>query len=173
MEQIKARIDRAAQAVITVFEWITRVLLVFTILLITAQVVARAVFNYSIIWAEEVSLICFIYITFFTMAIAMRYDLHLRVELGVAWLPKGGRRVVEFVDNVLLLGVSVLMLIAGIHLTKYGVASIMPATRWPTSVIYLPTPIAGCLCTLHQVLRLLGIAKSETAKQFIERGNPQ
>lgn len=167
---IGRKIDQGLNAFIKVFQWFVGVLLIVITLLITAQVVARAMFNYSIVWAEEVSLIGFIYITFFTLAIAMRYDLHLRVEIGVSWLPAEGRVVVELIDNIFLLGISVLMLWTGIKLAQYGTASIMPATRWKTSVIYYPTPIAGAVCTVQQLLRLMGLADSEVADAFIRRG---
>ena len=164
------KIDQGLELFIKVFQWIVSILLIIVTLLITAQVIARAFFNYSIVWAEEVSLIGFIYITFFTLAIAMRYDLHLRVEIGVSWLPVKGRVAVEFIDNLILLGISILMLWTGIKLAQYGVASIMPATRWKTSVIYYPTPIAGAVCTVQQLLRVFGVARSETAEAFIGRG---
>lgn len=112
------------------------------------QVFLRAAFEYSIPWAEEVSLIAFIYITFFTLAIGVRYDLHLRVQLFVASFPMPVRKAIEVLNNLILLAISVLMLYTGIKLTLYGVASIMPATRWPTSVIYFPTPVAGLMCCI-------------------------
>ncbi len=149
------------------FEWIVRILLVFITIIISLQVFLRA-FNYSIHWIEEVALIAFIYITFFTLAIAMRYDLHLRIEMFVSRLPKTGRKNIELFDNLVLLLISILMLYTGIKLTAYGVASIMPATRWPTSIIYLPTPIAGVMCCLQQIFRLAGIAHSDVADNYIK-----
>lgn len=166
------RIYNLVTHVFDAFEWIVRILMVFITLLISLQVFLRNVFNTSILWAEEVSLIVFIYITFFTMAIAIRYDLHLRVELFVSRLIKKGRMTVELFDNLVLLLISILMLYTGIKLTAYGVASIMPATRWPTSIIYLPTPIAGIMCCLHQIFRLAGVAHSDVADNYI-RGSFQ
>ena len=165
---MREKIDQLAGYVFHIFEWAVRILLVVIILLITLQVLLRAVINKGLIWAEEVALIGFIYITFFTMAIAMRYDLHLRVQLFVSGLPRPVRRAIEFLDNVFLLILSVLMLYTGIQLTMHGTGSIMPATQWPTSVIYAPTAITGVVCTLHQILRLTGITHSDVANEYIE-----
>ena len=151
----KEKLDSFLGYIFHIFEWVVRALLIFITLLISMQVFLRAAFEYSIPWAEEVSLIAFIYITFFTLAIGVRYDLHLRVQLFV-------------LNNLILLAISVLMLYTGIKLTLYGVASIMPATRWPTSVIYFPTPVAGLMCCIHLVLRLLGIAHSDVADNYIK-----
>ena len=162
------KIYNVVNHVFDAFAWGVRIILVFITLLISLQVFLRAVFDYSIHWSEEVSLIAFIYITFFAMAIALRYDMHLRVELFVSRLPKTGRKAVEFFDNLVLLLISISMVYTGVKLTVYGVASIMPATRWPTSIIYLPTPIAGIMCCLQQVFRLIGIAHSDVADNYIK-----
>ena len=61
----KETIARIESIIYTGFEWICRVILVFITLLIAVQVFLRAAFQYSIPWSEEVSLMGFIYITFF------------------------------------------------------------------------------------------------------------
>lgn len=164
----KRYIGKAESAIYCGFEWSCRAILVGITLLIALQVFLRAVFKYSIPWSEEVSLMGFIYITFFTMAIAVRHDQHLRVELFVSKFPRAGKKVIETLDNLIMLAVSIMMLVTGIQLVRYGFSSIMPSTRWPTSIIYLPTPICGLMASIHQLLRLLGLNEpSDTAKAFI------
>ena len=166
---MKARqyIDRVESAIYTGFEWICRAILVGITLLIALQVFLRAAFNYSIPWSEEVALMGFIYITFFTMAIAVRHDQHLRVELVVSKFPRAGKKAIDTLDNIVMLAISIMMLTTGIQLVKYGLSSIMPSTRWPTSVIYLPTPICGLMASIQQLLRLLGLNEpSDAAKAF-------
>jgi TRAP-type C4-dicarboxylate transport system permease small subunit len=150
-------------------EWLVRFILVAMTVLVSLQVVCRSQFNISIKWVEEVSLIGMIYVTFFTLALGIHYDSHLRIEMFVQWLPRRGRQALEFVNNLLLLFVSFLMVYFGWQLTRYGMASIMPATHLPTSIIYLPTPIAGFLGCIHITLRLAGIVPpSEVAIAYID-----
>ena len=68
----KEKLDSFLGYIFHIFEWVVRALLIFITLLISMQVFLRAAFEYSIPWAEEVSLIAFIYITFFTLAIGVR-----------------------------------------------------------------------------------------------------
>lgn len=170
----KRYIDRVESAIYTGFEWICRAILVGITLLIALQVLLRAVFSYSIPWSEEVALIGFIYITFFTMAIAVRHDQHLRVELFVSKLPRVGKKAVDTLDNLIMLAISIMMLVTGMKLVQYGFSSIMPSTRWPTSIIYLPTPICGLMASIQQLLRLLGLNEpSDTAKAFFGEESAQ
>lgn len=162
------KLDKMVGYIFHGFEWAVRILLVAMTLLIVLQVTLRNLFGYSIRWGDEVALDMFIYITFFTLAVALRGDQHLRVELFVARLPKGARKLVELLDNLILLALCIMMVYTGFILVQYGLNSKMASTGWPTAVIYLPTPITGIMCCIHQVMRILGIAKSEVAERYIK-----
>ena len=109
----------------------------------------------------------FIYITFFSMAIAVRHDQHLRVELFVSKFPRAGKKAIDLIDNIVMLAISIMMFYTGIKLVQYGMSSIMPSTRWPTAVIYLPTPICGIMASVQQLLRIVGLSESEASKNII------
>lgn len=165
---IARKIDRVIGYVFHGFEWAVRILLIAMTLLIVLQVSLRNLFHYSIRWGDEVALDMFIYITFFTMAVALRGDQHLRVELFVSWLPQKGRWLLELIDNIILFLLSVLMVYTGFVLVRLGFNSKMASTGWPTAVIYFPTPVAGIMCCIQQVLRIFGIAESEVANRYIK-----
>ena len=146
----KETIARIESIIYTGFEWICRVILVFITLLIAVQVFLRAAFQYSIPWSEEVSLMGFIYITFFSMAIAVRHDQHLRVELFVSKFPRAGKKAIDLIDNIVMLAISIMMFYTGIKLVQY-----------------LPTPICGIMASVQQLLRIVGLSESEASKNFI------
>lgn len=125
----KETIARIESIIYTGFEWICRVILVFITLLIAVQVFLRAAFRYSIPWSEEVSLMGFIYITFFSMAIAVRHDQHLRVELFVSKFPRAGKKAIDLIDNIVMLAISIMMFYTGIKLVQYGMSSIISSVR--------------------------------------------
>lgn len=162
------KLDKAIGYIFHGFEWAVRILLVAMTILIVLQVMLRNVFHYSIRWGDEVALDMFIYITFFTLAVALRGDQHLRVELFVSWLPEKGRKCLELIDNLILLTLSVMMVYTGFILVQYGFNSKMASTGWPTAIIYLPTPLAGLMCCIQQIMRIFGIAKSEVADRYIK-----
>jgi TRAP-type C4-dicarboxylate transport system permease small subunit len=165
---IAEKVNSILEAVFKGMEWLCRIILVVMTLLVSAQVISRSGFNFSIKWAEEVSLICMIYVTFFTLALGIHYDSHLRIEMFVQWLPKKGRRALEFINNLLMLFIAIMMVYYGWRLALYGRASLMPAIHVPTTIIYIPTPVAGLVSCAHLILRLFGmIPPSETAVAYI------
>ncbi|MDR0440955.1 MAG: TRAP transporter small permease [Candidatus Accumulibacter sp.] len=167
---VAEKVNSILEAVFKTLEWLSRIILVVMTLLVSAQVISRSYFNFSIKWAEEVSLICMIYITFFTLALGVHYDSHLRIEMFVQWLPKKGRRALEFINNLLMLFIAIMMTYYGWRLAMYGRASLMPATHVATTIIYIPTPVAGFVSCVHLILRIFGmIPASETAKAYMDR----
>lgn len=168
MVEFAKKLDSILGIVFHIFEWIVRGLLIAIVLVITAQVFTRNALDYNIRWADEAAIDLFVYIVFFTMAIAMRYDLHLRVELFVTRLPKRGRYLLELLNNLFLLFLSILMIYSGYKLAVQGMGSVQPTTRLPNAVIYAATPIAGIVCFLHIMLRIFNVAHSDTAERYIE-----
>lgn len=165
---VAEKLTAVLEAAFKVIEWLCRIILVVMTLLVSAQVVSRSGFNFSIKWAEEVSLICMVYITFFTLALGIHYDSHLRIEMFVQWLPKNGRRALEFINNLLMLFISVMMVYYGWRLAVYGRASLMPAIHVPTTIIYIPAPVAGFVSCIHLVCRIFGvIPPSATASAYM------
>lgn len=144
-----------------------KALLLFMVLLITAQVALRGVTGRSIKWAEEVSLIALVWVTFLTLTLGIRYDIHIRIDMFVNWLPKGGRIFLEYLLNVILLCISAFMCYYGWRLSAFAMRSTMPATRLPTAVVYGVVPLAGAICMLQILYRLFGGVRSETAENYI------
>ena len=76
--------------------------MIVTILLVIVNVITRKLFNYIIIWSEEIATSCFVYSVFIGAAYAYRKHQHVGVDLLVERLPAGARRVVHLITNALL-----------------------------------------------------------------------
>ena len=63
--------------------------MIVTILLVIVNVITRKLFNYIIIWSEEIATSCFVYSVFSGAAYAYRKHQHVGVDLLVERLPAG------------------------------------------------------------------------------------
>lgn len=61
--------------------------MIVTILLVIVNVITRKLFNYIIIWSEEIATSCFVYSVFIGAAYAYRKHQHVGVDLLVERLP--------------------------------------------------------------------------------------
>jgi TRAP-type C4-dicarboxylate transport system permease small subunit len=145
-----------------------KALLLFMVVLISFQILLRGITGRSIRWAEEAALIAMVWVTFLTLALGVRHDIHIRIDMFVGWLPRRGKIVLEFVLNLVLGFISVLRIFYGWRLSAVAMRSTMPATRLPTGVVYAIVPLTGVLCLAEIVFRLLGAPWSPAARNFIE-----
>ncbi|WP_066455691.1 TRAP transporter small permease [Anaerotruncus rubiinfantis] len=160
--------EKAVETLFQIAEYLCRIMLFFMVVVVTSQVFLRAIFNYNIRWCEEVVLILMIYITFLSMAIGIKDDLHIRIEVFCAWLPKTGRRLLNILDDLTLLFISFFMFNSGFQLMKFTSISKLPVTQLPTSVTYLMIGVGGALSCFVLIGKLLGRHETSQTREFIE-----
>ena len=119
--------------------------MIVTILLVIVNVITRKLFNYIIIWSEEIATSCFVYSVFIGAAYAYRKHQHVGVDLLVERLPAGARRVVHLITNA--------------HITVLSVQFIqsswikrMPITKLPSSVVSTALVIGFGLMTIYSLV---------------------
>lgn len=149
---------------------VAEILIASMTILVVTQVFCRNVLNYGIRWCEEVCLIGMVWVTFFTLAVGVRHDIHMRIDLFVSWMPKRWKKGLELFTNCIILFAGSMMAYYGAFLFQHGFSSTLAATKFPTAVIYAPIPVVGTLCVIQMLLRIFGIAESKTAEEFINRG---
>ena len=76
-----------------------RWVLLFVILIVSMQVVARNVFQSNIRWNQEIALLLTIWMAFAGIAIGVEKNLHIAVEMFYSWFPKTMKKVVESTDS--------------------------------------------------------------------------
>lgn len=148
------KLSRVNKRSIAVAEVICALFLFLIAGLTIAQVILRYIFNYPLIWSEELSILVFIYLGFIGIGVAYAQGRHLYVDALLVTLPKSIRKVIEGIalgfSCVFLLVVTVQMIKVMLVTSKVGITT--PALLLPMIVIYVSLPI-GCLLFLIQVVR--------------------
>lgn len=126
-------------------ETVSSYLLIFSSLLIFAQVISRKVFSYSPIWSEELARYCIIWFIFFGSSFAVKKGSHATVDALTNYLPKTPKKILELVSTVISLVFSIIIVVAGIYmcLKLKEIGNVTPSLRLPMYVPYLAIPI-GC-----------------------------
>ncbi len=121
------------------------------IVLLFADVVARFAFQTSIFWAGEVARFAFVYMIYFGISYAIREKRHLRVTLLVEQASPRVQRGLLALAELVFLGYSVVVCWLGVVITSNALArgQILPATQWPTAVLYAAIILSGALCVLR------------------------
>jgi len=125
-------------------------LLVGMAIVIIINVFMRYVLNTGLRWGEEVSKLLMVWFTFIAMAVGVKQGLHISLHL----LPKKLPFKLE------------------IKLVQFTSSSIMPATEWPSSILYLILPIAAVLIASEALMDIFNIEDyPEKIEAIFNKGN--
>jgi TRAP-type C4-dicarboxylate transport system permease small subunit len=138
------------------------IFLAFQVVIISVNVIMRYFFASGISWMEEISSnVLMTAFTFLSMAIGVKLDLHINVNL----FP---RRTPQWVSTVLLKLKHLILAVIGFVLLYYGILLIMGIKGSIASIPSLPAylqfimiPLAGFLILCDSIMSLLGVEKDD------------
>lgn len=80
-----------------------------TVLMVIVNVILRYVFGFVVPWSEELSVICFIWATYFGISSCYKHKLHMGVDVVITLLPEAFKRVFRLVILSFLLALNLLL----------------------------------------------------------------
>lgn len=147
-----------------------KALIVGMVVIVTANVILRYVFNSGILWSEEVALLFAVWFIFISFGLGVKQKLHIVINL----LPKDRiapwfNNFLEVLNELIIIAVGVVMVWFGTILVQFTMSSIMPATKWPSGILYAVLPVAGASIIIEAILHLAGLDKEDDAlDKFLE-----
>ena len=132
--------------------YICRVILAVFVTLLFAQITARQIFNYNILWTEELSTILFVCFAYFGASYAARISAHNRVSFHINALPRRIGRVIEALGDAFW----VLFNVVFIWKSLEFIGNLKPFMKTPTlgwqlQHVYLILPVAFTLMTIRVI----------------------
>jgi len=140
--------------------YIAGAMMIVTIVLVIVNVITRKLFNYIIIWSEEIATSCFVYSVFIGAAYAYRKHQHVGVDLLVERLPAGARRVVHLITNALLVIINGYITVLSVQFIQSSWIKRMPITKLPSSAVSTALVIGFGLMTIYSLVIFIKDLKS-------------
>ncbi|NGN97604.1 TRAP transporter small permease [Grimontia kaedaensis] len=149
--------------------------LVTIIITVFADVIARFAFSTSIVVANEIARLCFVYLIYFGISYAIREHRHMRVTFFVDKFPSQFKRLILFVSESIFLVYSVTVCVLGVEITQQAIArgKTLSATQWPTSILYAAIIFSGLLCSLRLLYSLYQIGVKGDISLYQNEEMPQ
>ncbi|MGY4690762.1 TRAP transporter small permease [Salibacterium sp. K-3] len=115
------------------------------------QVVLRYIFNFSLIWTEELARYLIIWFIFIGSSIAVRERAHAKVDVLFTIASANTKRILSIAASMMGLLFCILIVISGWqtiqNVTQYS--NVTPALQIPMYVPYLAIPIGGTLMAVR------------------------
>ena len=133
--------------------YIAGAMMIVTIVLVIVNVITRKLFNYIIVWSEEIATSCFVYSVFIGAAYAYRKHQHVGVDLLVERLPAGAR-------NALLVIINGYITVLSVQFIQSSWIKRMPITKLPSSAVNTALVIGFGLMTIYSLVIFIKDLKS-------------
>ena len=154
-------IGRVLSALSTWALYIAGFFLVLMTIFVFWQVFTRYVLNWSNSWTEISAVLLMSWFIFLGAAVGIRENYHLGFDVLLYVLPKGSKKILRTISDVVVLGFATGMIYFGSQLVGLQWGARMPALGIPEGIKYLPLVGGGILivlfCLERIVLRWSGI----------------
>ncbi|MEW9806004.1 TRAP transporter small permease [Mesorhizobium sp. ZMM04-5] len=118
------------------------------------QVFVRYILNWTNTWTEVTAVMLMSWFIFLGAAVGVRENYHLGFDVLLYALPKGGKKYLRSVSDIVVLGFSIGMIYYGTQLVRLSWAATMPALGIPEGLRYVPLVCGGFLVALFSLERL-------------------
>lgn len=133
-------------------EWFAMVCMVVLTAIVFTDVILRYIFKQGFSWTQEVATLMMVWFSLVGMAIGVLEKIHISIEMFTSRLPEKALAALESVNHLLIAAFGALMVYFGLQIMNMTKLSTMPATKLPSSVLYVILPLAGILVLLNGLL---------------------
>lgn len=132
--------------------------LVFTTLVIFAQIIMRSVINDSLTWSEELTRYVFIWQIWMGVSIAQRDKQHIKVELLFSFVKnEKAKSVIDIVSTTIWVAFSAFLLVNGTQLVQQMIerGQRSGAMRLPMYIVYVVLPLSAFVLCLRLAAQIV------------------
>jgi C4-dicarboxylate transporter DctM subunit len=137
------------------FDRLLEKLCVFLLAIMTISTLAQVFFRYllrsSPAWTEEFSRWVFVWMIFLGMAVAVRRDAHIRIDMFLLLMRPRVREGFELAINALVVTTCLALLTTGLQYAS-RTTSFTPALQWELKYAYMAIPVGAVISLYYLVL---------------------
>ena len=155
---------KACRALFKALEWFAIICMVVLTIIVFMDVILRYIFKQGFSWTQEVATLMLVWFSLIGMGIGVLEKIHISIEMFTSKLPEKAISVLDTINHILIAVFGGAMVYYGALIMDMTKLSTMPATKLPSSVLYVILPLSGLLVLLNAVL----VAAKQDKKIFAE-----
>jgi len=132
-------------------EYFSMAVLVIMTVIVPWVVFSRYVLNNTPAWGEEGALLCMVWFGFTSMALGVRDNLHISIDIFDRLLPSSVKYWTDWLKRLIILGFGFFMLIEGITMSEVALGNDMPGIGLNSAFLYAAVPLGGLAIIYYTV----------------------
>ena len=153
-------LDRALRLVERVLEWLVAALVAALLVIVASTFVDRHFVTLPMAAPDAYARVILVWLTFIGFALAVKGGLNIRVDLIDARLPAKARRALDYVFDVVMLGLTVMLGMNGWRVVVIGKdqerLGTMMSEAWPSAALVVSCIVLALFLVLRTALRFSG-----------------
>jgi TRAP-type C4-dicarboxylate transport system permease small subunit len=149
------RVARLFSAISTAALWIAGIGLVLMTAFVAWQVFGRYVLNRSPSWTEQGSVMLMSWFIFLGAAVGVRENYHLGFDVLLYLLPKGGKKWLRMISDIVAFAFGIGMIWYGSQLVALTWGAVLPSLGISGGWDYVPLVAGGVLVVLFTLERIV------------------
>ena len=149
------KVGRVLNALSMASLYIAGIFLVVMTLFVGWQVFTRYVLNWSNAWTEPAAIMLMSWFIFLGSAVGIRENYHLGFDVLLYVLPKGGKKYLRTISDLVVMAFAFGMVVYGMQLVLLSWPAKMPTLGIPEGAKYIPLVAGGVLIVLFTLERLV------------------
>lgn len=153
-------LDKALRLVERVLEWLIAVLVAALLLIVASTFIDRHFITLPMAAPDAYARVILVWLTFIGFALAVKGGINIRVDLIDARLPEKVRRILDYVFDLMMLGLTVMLGVNGWRLVVIGRDQERLGTgmseAWPSAALFVSCILLVLFLVLRIALRFSG-----------------
>ena len=153
-------LDQALRLVERALEWLIAALVAALLVIVASTFIDRHFVTLPMAAPDAYARVILVWLTFIGFALAVKGGLNIRVDLIDARLPAKARRVLDYVFDLMMLGLTVILGVNGWRLVVIGQdqerLGTMMSEAWPSGALFVSCILLVLFLVLRIALRLSG-----------------
>lgn len=144
------------KALYTFFKYTTVALFAAIVVVTSAQIIARYVFNNSFTWAEETARYLFVWASMIAAGLGFREGAHLSLDILEEKVSARVNRILIIICSILVLLFCLTLFYYGLKLVIHNVTIKSPALKISLAIPYAGIPVGGAVILLFYTEAVIG-----------------
>ena len=153
-------LDQALRLVERALEWLIAALVAALLVIVASTFIDRHFVTLPMAAPDAYARVILVWLTFIGFALAVKGGLNIRVDLIDSRLPAKARRILDYVFDLVMLGLTVILGVNGWRLVVIGQdqerLGTMMSEAWPSGALFVSCILLVLFLVLRIALRLSG-----------------
>jgi TRAP-type C4-dicarboxylate transport system permease small subunit len=158
---LKRGVNRFSKILYNCVEIFCVLLLATVVCVVVLEVFMRYVANSGFSWTTEVGTLLLQYIAFTSMALGVKYKLHISLLIVYNRLSKKIQKVLDKFADICIFLFGIAFCYYGYRLTVTTWPFTLPATQWPQGLTYIISIFTGAIIVYESFVSFLGLNEEE------------